>query len=345
MPGVSTGKDAVIYNSSNKTLINNIRELAHRTSATITEADFRISLYRPFFKQRLCYNRKLITRPSRFYEVFPEPSTDNQGICISLPGTNRPFHALIVDSIADVHLTGDSSYFPRWTYQEANPMMRKPGTESLLLRRVSNINPKALSEFRAHYSDDSISDDDLFDYVYGVLHSAQYREAFANDLSKSQARIPMAASIADFRSFVQAGMELANLHVNYETEDPYPLEEIYADGWKPNAPDAYKVIKMKYPGKRPNLDKTRIAYSAGITLAGIPPKAQGYVLGTRSALDWLMERYQVKPHSASGITNDPNDWASEVGEPRYIVDLIKRVTTVSVRTVDIVNGLPELPMR
>ena len=193
-------------------------------------------------------------------------------------------------------------------------------------QRVSNVNPKALSEFRAHYSDDGISDEDLFHYVYGALHSTQYRESFANDLSKSQARIPMAAGIADFRAFAQAGRELVDLHVNYESVDPYPLEEIHADGWNPNAPDAYKVVKMRYPSKRPNLDKTRIAYNAGITLACIPPKAHEYVLGTPSALDRLIERYQVKSHNASGIVNDPNDCAAEVGEPRYILDLIKRVT-------------------
>ena len=110
----------------------------------------------------------------------------------------------------------------------------------------------------------------------------------------------------------------------------------------PRARDAFRIAKMRYPGRRGSYDKTRIEYNAGITLAGIPAKAHEYVLGTRSALDWLIERYQIKTHKASGITNDPNDWAAEVGDRRYIFDLIKRVTTVSVRTVDIVAGLPEL---
>lgn len=101
---------------------------------------------------------------------------------------------------------------------------------------------------------------------------------------------------------------------------------------------------MRYAGKRPNLDTSTINYNAGITLAGIPAAAHDYKLGTRSALDWLIDRYQIRTHKKSDIVNDPNDWADEVGEPRYILDLIKRVTTVSLRTVEIVNGLPELPI-
>ena len=132
--------------------------------------------------------------------------------------------------------------------------------------------------------------------------------------------------------------------MNYETVEPYPLEEIHAPNWNPDAPEAYRVEKMKYAGKRPNLDMSTIIYNAGITLVGIPAEAHDYKLGTRSALDWLIDRYRVTTHKKSGITNDPNDWADEVGDPRYILDLVKRVTTVSLRTVEIVNGLPELPI-
>lgn len=152
----------------------------------------------------------------------------------------------------------------------------------------------------------------------------------------------MAASLADFRAFANAGRDLADMHVNYESVPPHPLEKIRSDGWSPSARDAFRVTKMRYPGRRGSYDKTRVIYNAGVTLTGIPEKAHEYVLGTRSALDWLIERYQVKTHKASGITNDPNDWATEIGDPRYIFDLIKRVTAVSVRTVDIVAGLPEL---
>ena len=275
--------------------------------------------------------------------MFPEPNTNNWGICISLPGTNRPFHALVTGNIPDLHLTGDSVYFPRWRYSQPSSALRKRGATAAQLERVSNINPQALAEFRAYYGDRRISDDDIFHYVYGVLHSPQYREAFANDLAKSQARMPMAASRADFRAFAESGKELADLHINYESVEPYPLEERRAPDWNPNAPDVYRVQKMRYPGKRGDQDRTVIEYNAGLTLAGIPPQAHEYVLGTRSALDWLIERYQVRTQRASGITNDPNDWAAEVGDPHYIFDLVKRVTAVSVRTVHMPAPIPDAP--
>lgn len=207
---------------------------------------------------------------------------------------------------------------------------------------MSNINPQAVAEFQEHYNDDTITDDDLFYYTYGVLHSPQWRAAFADDLARAAARIPMAATADDFRAFAEAGRQLADLHVNYETVEPYPLEEVHAPGWDGDAPNAYRVEKMAYHGRRPNLDPTRIIYNAGITLAGIPAEAHEYRLGSRSALDWLIDRYRVTMHKASGIVNDPNDWCAEQGNPRYILDLVKRVTTVSVRTVEIVRGLPEL---
>jgi len=144
--------------------------------------------------------------------------------------------------------------------------------------------------------------------------------------------------------FVAAGQKLADLHVNYETVAPYPLEVSYGAKWRPEAPGAYRVEKMKYARKNKKDDKSIIHYNAHITLRGIPAAAQDYVLGSRSALDWLLDRYQLRTHKKSGIVNDPNDWAAELGEPRYILDLLKRVTTVSVETVAIVRGLPELPI-
>ena len=306
----------------------------------VDEGGFRVSAYRPFFKQRLYFSRELNNSIRDFPQIYPSADAENLGISFSGPGFNSLFHALMTDCVSEYGLTPSASvYIPRWRYRPSPTLRRSVRPR---LERVSNINPQALAEFRAHYGDRRISDDDLFHYVYGVLHSPQYREAFANDLAKSQARIPMAASRAEFRAFAQAGREMADLHVNYESVKPHPLEEIHAPGWNPRARDAYRVQKMKYRGKRGDQDKTVIEYNGRLTLASIPPQAHEYVLGTRSALDWLIERYQVRTHKASGIVNDPNDWAAEIGDPRYIFDLIKRVTTVSVRTVDIVAGLPEL---
>ena len=326
---------------------NSYNHLASGRSYTVDDAGFTIGTYRPFFKQRLYFNRELNSRPGQFPEVYPRQETENLGICLTGLGSNSPFHTLVTDNIPDGELTSHAVYFPRWRYVPgrnagAGPKQRALGLDkdSPELKRVSNINPAAVAEFRAHYNDQGITEDDLFYYTYGVLHSPQWRETFANDLAKEHARIPMAASGDDFRAFVAAGRQLADLHLNYETVEPWPLQELWVHGWDAEAPGAYRVEKMAYAGKRPNLDTSRIIYNAGITLAGIPEMAHEYQLGSRSALDWLIDRYQVRTHKASGIVNDPNDWCAEHDNPRYILDLVKRVTTVSVRTVEIVRSLP-----
>lgn len=321
----------------------NYRDVGNELTYDFADDCIVLSSYRPFCKQFLYFYRPLIERPSKFAEIYPYNGAKNIGIALSREGAITPFHALMTDNIVDLHLTGDTSYFSRYRYEKRKISSLADFHDSEL-KRVSNINPAALAEFRAHYGDSAISEDDLFYYTYGVLHSQQYRETFANDLAKSAARIPMAASLEDFRAFAAAGRELADLHVNYETVETYALDEIHAPNWNADAPEAYRVEKMRYAGKRPNLDMSTIIYNAGITLAGIPTAAHDYKLGTRSALDWLLDRYKVTTHKKSGIVNDPNDWADEVGEPRYILDLIKRVTTVSLRTVEIVRSLPELPI-
>ena len=229
-----------------------------------------------------------------------------------------------------------SKYFPRWTYAQS-------AVGNGARERVSNISPAALAAFRKRYETDAITEDDLFHYCYGVLHHEGYRTKFANDLAKEAARVPMAASLADFAAFADAGRQLADLHVNYESVEPYPLQEEPSDLFSISAPAAYRVEKMAYAGKRPDLDKSRIVYNEGITLSGIPAAAHDYRLGSRSALDWLIDRYQIKRDKDSGIVNDPNDWAQERNAPRYILDLVKRVTAISVRTTGIVRALPALP--
>ena len=325
----------------------NYAHVARNIQYQFDDNNIRLGHYRPFFKQRLFFDGFLNNSNRKFPEIYPTHDSENLGIYIIGPGSSVPFTALMTDSIADIGLTsgnGSSPYLSRHRYLRPSGPPKSQLFDNSKLQRISNINPAALAEFRAHYSDPAISEDDLFYFTYGVLHSQQYRDTFANDLAKSAARIPMASSLADFRAFAAAGRELADLHVNYESVEPYPLDELHAPNWSTDAPGAYRVEKMKYAGKRPNLDMSSIIYNAGITLRGIPAGAHDYKLGTRSALDWLIDRYKITTHKKSGIVNDPNDWADEVGEPRYILDLIKRVTAVSLRTVEIVRGLPELPI-
>ena len=327
----------------------NYGDLANGKSYAVNHDGFRISAYRPFCKQRLYFDQSLNNSIRAFPGIYPTPDVENLGIYITGPGSSVPFSLLMTNVIADSGLTsgnGSSPYIPRYYFLTSPPSrdnLHHSDERPSQLERISNINPEALVEFRTRYDDSHISDDDLFHYVYGVLHSARFRDTFANDLAKSQVRIPLAMSLADFRAFVQAGRDLADLHVNYESAEPYPLEEICSPEWNPMSRDAFRVTKMRYGGSANDPDRSRIVYNANITLVGIPEKAHLYRLGSRSALDWVIDRYQVRTHKKSDIVNDPNNWAEEAANPRYILDLAKRVTRVSIETVEIVENLPELP--
>jgi len=193
-----------------------------------------------------------------------------------------------------------------------------------------------------------ITKEDIFYYVYGILHSESYKTRFAADLKKQLPRIPLVSGVNLFRQFSEAGRKLAALHLNYETGAMYPLEEINkginplasADNNKGLQPLAlYHVTKMRFPSKT---DKSKIIYNEQLHLAGIPAEAYRYVVNGRSAVEWIMERYQVSTHKDSGIVNDPNDWRKEHDNDRYIVDLIKRVVHLSVESVKIIEGLPKV---
>jgi len=214
-----------------------------------------------------------------------------------------------------------------------------------------NVTDSALSE--CQILDSRVEKDDIFFYVYGVLHSPDYRKTFAADLKKSLPRIPQAGNSADFWAFSKAGQKLAELHTEYEQVAPWPdLEITYGLGFDADIADAYRVEKMRYPKVSnpddPDIrkvdDKTTIIFNPQITVSGIPERAHDYTLGSRSAIDWILESYQVKTHKASGIVNDPNDWATEHNNLTYILDLIGRVVTVSMRTLDIVGALPKLDL-
>lgn len=190
-----------------------------------------------------------------------------------------------------------------------------------------------LADYRRKYADESITKDDIFWFVYGILHSPEYRTRFAADLKRTLPRIPQ---VGDLWAFSNAGKDLADLHLNYESADLYPLDGVPTDN------EHLRVEKkMTYGGKR-GVDKTMLHYNENITLTGIPEKAHEYKLGSRSALDWIVDRYYVRVDKASGIVNDANAWGEEHGNPRYILELIQRLVTVSLRTVEIVESLPPL---
>lgn len=199
-------------------------------------------------------------------------------------------------------------------------------------RRINNITDWSLEKFQTEYNDDSIKKSDIFWYVYGILHSSEYRSKFSDDLKKMLARIPL---VTDFWSYSKAGHKLAEVHLNYENAEPYKVEEV--QNQSTNEKEFYKVKKIKFGNK--NKDKTVIHYNDNISLTNIPIEAYNYDINGRSAIEWVIDQYQEKTDKSSGIINNPNEYSDN---PRYIIDLLRRVITVSLETNSIVNNLPDL---
>ena len=309
--------------------------LTQKRPIVIEKDDFRTSMYRPFNTQAVCISEGLIHRPGKFHRFFPTAKTENLGFYVVGMGSAVPFSVLLLDTLPDLHVTGAGSggqYFPRFTYEKTTTedTLFAGNSDSSGYTRVDNITDSALKDYRETYGE-KVSKDDIFYYVYGLLHSPTYRNEFAADLKKMLPRIP---KVKDFAGFAQAGRKLADLHLNYETIEPYPLDEI-GEG-------SFRVQKMAFGKVGKEKDKSTIIYNSAITLKGIPDDAYRYMLGSRSAIGWIIDRYQVKTDKASGIVNDPNDWADEHNEPRYIIDLVKRIVTVSIETMKIVDNLPPL---
>jgi predicted helicase len=320
--------------------------LRGRTHAYKADRVYR-STYRPFMHEWAYFDRPLNDMVYRLEAVFPTPEHKNVGYYVVGAGSDRPFAALATEGLPDLAMWGSSSgqFFPRWTYEKVTDVEQGSLLETVAdldewgYRRLDNITEGILKLYQDKFGP-QVNKDDVFYYVYGVLHSEQYRTTFAADLKRMLPRIPLAATVTDFQAFTEAGRKLAELHVNYESVEPYPLTEqapLHSmDPWT-----TYRVEKMKWADKN---TKKAIVYNKHVTLSDIPAEAQRYMLGSRSALEWLIDRYQVKTDKASGIVNDPNDWCREHHDPRYIVDLIKRVTRVSVETMKIVDNLPSLPI-
>ncbi|RAM37258.1 DEAD/DEAH box helicase [Arthrobacter globiformis] len=307
----------------------------------------RTALYRPFCKQEVYFAPLANHERSQQPRFFPSLATSNLGIYYVGSGSAVPFSVLMTDSLPDLHVTGAGSggqFFPRYSYAipAKGTLFDAIGDDDQGPQRIDNITDAALTSYRSVYGP-AVSKDDIFHYVYGLLHSPEYRTRFAADLKKLLPRIPQVPDTERFRAFVDAGKALSDLHIGYESLEPYALTEV-ATGLAVEQDDyaRFAVTKMKYAGKAGTWDKTRIVYNAHITLEGIPEEAQQYMLGSRSAVDWILERYQVKTDKASGIVNDPNDWSREHKQPRYIIELIGRIVALSLETNRIVESLPEL---
>ena len=321
------------------------RKAKRGLTTKVEPSGFRSATYRPFFRQHLYMDRLLNNSVYQIPEFFPTPGTSYPAILVerALPAIGTSPGIIAVDAIPDNKASAGAGracqILPRYTYAKASDGSQEPLLQDELLP-LDNITDEALDTYRTRYGQ-WVTKDHIFSYVYGILHSPDYRSRYATDLAKLLPRIPEVDTEEDFTAFAEAGQQLLDLHINYESAEPFELDELIKKG-APHVPELYRVQKMRWGGTTKAPDHSRIVCNDWITLAGIPDEAHEYLVGPRSALGWLLDRYRITTDSTSGIVNDPNDWGAEISYPRYIIDLVKRITTVSVETMKIVKGLPSL---
>ena len=346
------------------------------TQAIFNYDNLQLSIYRPFARAWVYFDAMLNHRTYQLPQICPTASHRNLTIAVEDDSRKEPT-SLMTDLLPDLHTMGTTQTFPLYTWEPLSPtsgsepdlfadlatssesssdgaatassldFSRPIGDQIPVIldgyRRVDNVTDATLASYREHYGDAGITKEDIFFYVYALLHHPEYRERYEDDLKKMLPHIPRAAG---FHTYASVGRELADLHVNYERVEPYPSVQEEASLHAPADPwERYRIgeRKMRFPklGRR-DKDFTRLEYNDYVTLTGIPAEAQGYSISGRSPLEWIIDRYHVKTDKASGIVNDPNDFLREHGRPDAVVDLIKRLVTVSMRTQELLATLPKL---
>lgn len=300
-----TDKTVVDYVTNDEKKVSwsrSLKQKAARLQKTYFEAsDIMLSMYRPFTKKYLYRNRFLNENVRKTYSTFPTADSENLLINISGKSNKSDFSLLISDVVADLMIITNSRNLPRYVYE----------SDGLFNGIVDNV-----------------SSDDNFYYVYGVLHSPEYRQKYSNDLQKDLPRIPL---LYDQEKYVAIGRQLAELHLNYEKQPIWEGIQVEITGESPN----YYVKKMKHP-KKGMLDT--IIFNESITITNIPEEAYKYVVNGRPAIEWIIDQYQIKTDKKSGITDDPNKFSED---PKYIFNLLLSIITVSMKTNELANKLPQ----
>ena len=348
-----------------------------RITTSFDDNKIQRSTYRPFCAQSVYFDSLLNHRTNQLPQLFPTPQHTNIALGAQGRGASHSFSVGLTTTLPDLEMVSKAQWFSLYTWEPLSPtsgsepdlfadlatasesQTGEEATASSLdfsrpigdqipvildgYRRVDNVTDATLASYREHYGDAGITKEDIFFYVYALLHHPEYRERYEDDLKKMLPHIPRAAG---FHTYASVGRELADLHVNYERVEPYPSVQEEASLHAPADPwERYRIgeRKMRFPklGRR-DKDFTRLEYNDYVTLTGIPAEAQGYSISGRSPLEWIIDRYHVKTDKASGIVNDPNDFLREQGRPDAVVDLIKRLVTVSMRTQELLETLPIL---
>ena len=342
--------------------VNLKQELAKCRRFSFDAESLSTSLYRPFGKQWLYFNRSFNERVYQMPCLLPDAAAENIAIMIKGNWRGDGQLALMINRPVCLQPDGGGQCFPLYLYAKADeatddelfPMSPVASTETHTRR--DGITDAGLSHFQQAYpakaEGDRLTKEDLFFYIYGLLHSPDYRNRFADNLGKELPRIPAVKKFADFQAFAQAGRDLAHWHLNYETVACYPVTFELTGGatkLKTLQPEQFRVVKMKFPRRKdPDTgksvsDKSTVIYNEFITVTGIPLEAYDYVVNGKPAIEWVMERQAVTTDKDSGIVNDANLWATEtMHNPRYPLELLQRVITVSLETMKLVNNLPKL---
>jgi len=306
------------------------------------------SHYRPFNKTNCYFSKDINEVQYKLPKMFVKEEMQNLVIDVT---TGKEFSCLMLNSTPDFQTMFNGKCLPLKTYVKASDvgeLFQQSTVEDEYIER-DGISDEGYAHFQSAYSDKSFTKEDLFYYIYGLLHSEDYRERFQNNLTKELPRIPAVKKFEDFMAFSKAGRDLAELHLNYEAVEPFPVDinggslDLSLSMGKQSPEEFYRVTKMKFGGKRPNEDNSTVIYNHNITMSNIPVEAYDYFVNGKPALGWVMDRQKVTTDKASGIVNDCNDYANEtVGDPTYPLKLFQRVITVSLETMKIVRALPKM---
>lgn len=297
----------------------------------------RIIAYRPFCKKHLVYKKTIIEYPSCWDNIYPTDDTENLVICISGSPIKKPFCTFITNTIQDCNFLEHAQSYPLYVYDKGEKHRDSQMTlfdnadqeNTVTYKKRYAISDAALAKFKDIYGD-RITKEDIFYYLYAVLHSKDYISAYEDNLAKEMVRIP---TLEKFPKYVEIGKQLAELHLNYEAPADASALGLEITITK----EDYSVSKMRFKKVGKDNDKGTIIFNDYITISNIPEKAYEYVVNGRSAIEWIMESYRIKTDKDSGITDDPNTY----GDEKYIFDLLISVINLSLKTLDLIDSMPE----